>query len=122
MLDAASQPSSTRLRDLTVAQAGALLRKAELTSRELTEDALARIGELDPGLHAFVLVTEELALRQADQADRELRAGLDRGPLHGIGYALKDIFDVAGLPTSNCSWLSVDRVAAQDSTVQARLR
>ncbi len=122
VLDAARQPSSTRLRDLTVAQAGALLRKGELTSRELTEDALARIGEQDASLHAFVLVTGELALQQADQADQELQAGLDRGPLHGIGYALKDIFDVAGLPTSNCSWLSVDRVAERDSTVQARLR
>jgi aspartyl-tRNA(Asn)/glutamyl-tRNA(Gln) amidotransferase subunit A len=66
-------------------------------------------------------VTGELALRRAARADRALRAGIDRGPMHGIPYALKDIFDVRGVPTSNASWLTVDRVPSEDSAVERRL-
>lgn len=110
------------LADLSVAQAGALLRSGATTSVELTREALDRIERHDPALHSFVLVTGEHALRRARQADRELRSGLDLGPLHGIPYALKDIFDVEGLPTTNQSWLTVSDVAARDSAVQARLR
>ena len=63
------------------------------TSAKLTEHALARIDALDPKLNAFLLVTKERALADAERADRELRAGRDRGPLHGIPYALKDIYE-----------------------------
>ncbi|HJQ00745.1 MAG TPA: amidase [Jatrophihabitans sp.] len=128
MLDAGThQPAPahrqpTALSELSIEQAGALLRAGELTSQELTRDALARIDELDPALHAFVLVTAELALERAAQADRDLAAGIDRGPLHGIPYALKDIFDTAGTSTTNCSWLTVDRVPQRDSAVESRLR
>ncbi|MFI6985348.1 amidase [Embleya sp. NPDC050154] len=110
------------LAELSVAQAGALLRAGRLTSVDLVENALGMIEARDATLHAFVLVTREQALRRARQADRELREGLDRGPLHGVPYALKDIFAAEGLPTTNHSWLTVSDVAAEDSAVEARLR
>ncbi|MFL6137083.1 MAG: amidase [Frankiaceae bacterium] len=123
MLDAAAaHDGSTSLGELSIEEAGALLRAGKLTSEELVRHALAMIREHDPALRSFVLVTDELALQRAAQADRELRAGVDRGPMHGIPYALKDIFDVQGLPTTNCSWLTVDRVASEDSAVESRLR
>jgi aspartyl-tRNA(Asn)/glutamyl-tRNA(Gln) amidotransferase subunit A len=117
-----ARSSTTSLEELSAPAAGALLRAGELTSTELTQHALARIAERDPALHAFVLVSDDLALQRAARADRELRGGIDRGPMHGIPYALKDIFDVNGLPTTNCSWLTVDRVADADSAVESRLR
>ncbi|MFF4060712.1 amidase [Streptomyces sp. NPDC001668] len=112
---------STALHELSVQEAGTLLRSGELTSLELTRSALDRIARFDPALHAFILVTEETALRRAAAADRDLRAGKDRGPMHGIPYALKDIFDVEGVPTTNASRLCAGRVARTDSTVERRL-
>ncbi|MEN3308468.1 MAG: aspartyl-tRNA(Asn)/glutamyl-tRNA(Gln) amidotransferase subunit [Micromonosporaceae bacterium] len=123
MLDAAApRQAPASLSDLSIREAGALLRSGGLTSAELTRHALAMIEELDPALHAFVLVTDDVALRRAARADRELEAGVDRGPLHGIPYALKDIFDARGIPTTNVSWLTADHVPSEDSTVESRLR
>ncbi len=110
------------LAELSVARAGALLRARAITSTQLVEHALGLIEAHDRALHSFVLVTREQALRRARQADLELRAGIDRGPLHGIPYALKDIFAAEALPTSNHSWLTLSEVAARDSAVEARLR
>ncbi|MDH6120147.1 aspartyl-tRNA(Asn)/glutamyl-tRNA(Gln) amidotransferase subunit A [Kitasatospora sp. GAS204A] len=110
------------LAELSVARAGALLRTGAISSVQLVEHALGLIEAYDQELHSFVLVTRDLALRRARQADRELREGVDRGPLHGIPYALKDVFAAEGLPTTNQSWLTLSDVAAQDSAVEARLR
>jgi aspartyl-tRNA(Asn)/glutamyl-tRNA(Gln) amidotransferase subunit A len=109
----------TELHELTVREAGALIRAGELTSTELTMHALDRIERLDPALHAFIHVTGQTALRRAAEADRDLRAGTDRGPMHGIPYALKDIIDAEGVPTTSASWL---HVAGSDSAVESRLR
>ncbi|MEN3304591.1 MAG: aspartyl-tRNA(Asn)/glutamyl-tRNA(Gln) amidotransferase subunit [Micromonosporaceae bacterium] len=110
------------LHELSVAEAGALVRTGRLTSLELTENAVDRIARLDPLLHSFVLVTADLARSRAEQADRELAAGHDRGPMHGIPYALKDIFATAGIPTTSNSRLMVDHRPEQDSAVEERLR
>lgn len=112
----------TALHELSVRQAGALLRRGELASVELTRHALDRIERLDPALHAFIRVTADQALQRAARADRDLRAGVDRGPMHGIPYALKDVLDVEGVPTTNASRLCTGHVAARDSAVEARLR
>lgn len=109
------------LHELSIAEAGRSLRSGELTSRALTEHALGRIADLDPELHAYVLVTRERALADADRADAELKAGTDRGPLHGIPYALKDIYDTAGIRTTCHSKLFIDNVPATDSAVAAKL-
>ncbi|WP_218023458.1 amidase [Nocardia altamirensis] len=116
------EPPADAMHELSVRQAGALLRAGELSSVELTRHALDRIARLDPALHAFILVTEQTALARAEAADRDLRSGIDHGPMHGIPYALKDIFDAEGVPTTNASWLCMDNVADADSTVEGRLR
>jgi aspartyl-tRNA(Asn)/glutamyl-tRNA(Gln) amidotransferase subunit A len=110
------------LEELSVAQAAALLRSGQLSSVELTRHALDRIAAVDGELHSFVLVTGETALARAAAADDELRRGIDRGPLHGIPYAHKDIIDVAGLPTGNGSWRSAGHRAAADSAIEVSLR
>jgi aspartyl-tRNA(Asn)/glutamyl-tRNA(Gln) amidotransferase subunit A len=66
---------------------------------ELTEAALARAEALHPVLGAFATLTPELAREQARTAEAELRAGEARGPLHGLPVAIKDVIDVAGVPT-----------------------
>ena len=76
------------------------LRTTELTSERLTRIYLRRIEQLNPKLECVITVTRELALEQARRADRELAEGIDRGPLHGIPYAAKDIIDTATIRTT----------------------
>jgi aspartyl-tRNA(Asn)/glutamyl-tRNA(Gln) amidotransferase subunit A len=109
------------LHELPIAEAGRMLRAGKITSVALAEDALQRIATLDPLLHAFALVTGERAMEDAERADEELAEGIDRGPLHGIPYALKDIYDTAGIRTTCHSHLFVDNVPAADCEVAARL-
>lgn len=113
--------SGAKLEDLSIAEAGAKLRDGSLTSAALTRHALDRIAKLDGALHAFVLLTEERAMADAARADAELAAGTDRGPMHGIPYALKDIYDTAGIRTTCHSKLLIDNVPTQDSVVAAKL-
>ncbi|HUB46698.1 MAG TPA: amidase, partial [Acetobacteraceae bacterium] len=70
--------------DSSIAAMGAALRSGTITAEQLARDALARVAARDPALQAFVLVTESRALDDARRADQELRAGRDRGPMHGI--------------------------------------
>ena len=69
---------------LTIAEAAAGLRQKTFSAGDLTRACLERISAIDDKLHSFITLTGELALQQAAQADRELSAGQDRGPLHGI--------------------------------------
>jgi aspartyl-tRNA(Asn)/glutamyl-tRNA(Gln) amidotransferase subunit A len=106
---------------LTIAEIGSRLRAGTLSAVGLAEQALAQIADRDGDIHAFVAVTAARALADAARADRELAAGLDRGPLHGVPYALKDMIDVAGLPTTAQSHLLRDTMAEMDSTLVVRL-
>lgn len=83
----------------TIAAVAAQLRSGKLTPSDLTEACLARIDALEPQVRAWVFVDADAARRSAAQAGEELRAGKDRGPLHGIPIGVKDIIDVAGYPT-----------------------
>ncbi len=87
----------------------------------LTEHFLARIAALNGKLGAFRLVLAERALAEAHAAEAALRSGRTVGPLHGIPYALKDLFDVAGVPTTAGSNLLADHIAATDAPVVTRL-
>lgn len=109
------------LHELSIAEAGRLLREGEVTSLQLTEHALARIAAIDPQIHAFVKITAERALADAGAADKSFARAVDRGPMQGIPYALKDIYDTAGITTTCHSKLRVDHVPEEDS-VAARLR
>ena len=114
--------STKPLHELSIAQAGAALRQGLLTSSALTADALARIASLDPLLHAFVLLTQERALADAERADREIKAGIDKGPLHGVPYGLKDIYETAGIRTTCHSKVMIDHIPAADCVVEQKLR
>ncbi|HEY6957900.1 MAG TPA: amidase [Candidatus Limnocylindria bacterium] len=105
----------------SVTEAAALLRARSVSSVELTHACLARIERLDRELAAFITRTTETALRDARTADEELARGVDRGPLHGIPIALKDLFDTAGVRTTAGSRIFAERVPTEDSAVAARL-
>jgi aspartyl-tRNA(Asn)/glutamyl-tRNA(Gln) amidotransferase subunit A len=106
---------------LTIAEAGALIAARRLTPVDLVETCLARIAALDGRLDSFVTVTAERARRDAKKAEAEIMASGPRGPLHGIPYGLKDIFDVAGVRTTAQSRLLADNVALEDSVCAAKL-
>ncbi|MBP1635300.1 MAG: Amidase [Acidobacteria bacterium] len=106
----------------TILSAAARIAAREVSCEALTEASLARIRERNPAINAFITVTADLALRQAREADREIAARGPRGPLHGIPISLKDLIDVAGVPTTAASRVLRDNVAASDAPVVARLR
>jgi aspartyl-tRNA(Asn)/glutamyl-tRNA(Gln) amidotransferase subunit A len=114
--------SSNDLPLISIAEAGRRLRSHDVTPMQLTELMLDRIAALDGKLHAFGTVTRDLAIEQAKAADAELASGKDRGPLHGIPIALKDLYDTKGILTTGNSRAYKDRVPAEDATVTAMLR
>ena len=101
---------------------GADLRARRTSSVELVADAIARIERHGQQLRAFITVTGKQAKEQALEADRELAAGVDRGPLHGIPIALKDLFLTRGVRTTAGSRLYENFVPDYDATVVERLR
>ena len=107
---------------LTVGELGKLLRERKITSKDVTTSYIARIKRLDPRLNAFVTITEELAMQQADRADREIQGGTYRGALHGIPYGAKDLLATRGIPTTWGSKIFSKQVFDYDATVISRLR
>ena len=93
-----------------------------LSPVELVTALLARTAALDPSVHAYIRLDAEAALAAARAAEAEIAAGHIRGPLHGVPVGIKDIIDVAGLPTTCHSRLRLDHVAQADAAVVARLR
>src|SRR5438093_7730621 len=77
---------------------------------------------LDPQIHAFIRVDAEAALDAARLTEREIAAGRTRGRLHGVPVGIKDIIDVAGLPTTCHSKVRLEHVATEDAAATARLR
>ena len=98
------------------------IRAGDTTAEAATERCLAAIGERDGSINAFITVTADAARDAARTADRELASGRDRGPLHGVPMSIKDILDIAGLPTTAASRVPRNHVAARDAIVVARLR
>ena len=105
----------------TIVELGRAIRTGELSSVAITEHFLDRIDALEPHLGAFTVVCRDRALAQAHAADALLGAGIDLGPLHGIPYVAKDLYDVADLPTTAGTRLLADNVPASDCTVVAKL-
>lgn len=108
--------------DESAIAAESIARRRYSSSIAWVEACLARIDELEPQVRAWVVVDRDGALKQAAALDAERAAGNDRGALHGVPIAVKDIIDVAGLPTACGSRRWRDRVAAADSPLVARLR
>src|SRR5262245_60375798 len=112
-------PSS--LNHITIAEAARLVATRELSPVELVRAKLERIEQLDPQLNAFITVTADLALRQARSAEAEIGAGRYRGALHGIPFALKDLYDTAGILTTGHSKVCADNVPKEDATATRKL-
>ena len=106
---------------LGLAEAADLIRARKLSPVEYTQALLERTEKLDPRYHAYIKLTPERAMEAARRAEREVTAGTPRGPLHGVPYGLKDIIDVAGLPTTGHSKVLIDNVAAANAVVTERL-
>jgi Asp-tRNA(Asn)/Glu-tRNA(Gln) amidotransferase A subunit family amidase len=88
------------LHDLSASEASGLIQRREISSLELVEALLARIERLEPALGSFVTVDAEGARAAAKAADAALHAGQETGALHGVPFAVKDIYDAEGLPTT----------------------
>jgi aspartyl-tRNA(Asn)/glutamyl-tRNA(Gln) amidotransferase subunit A len=106
----------------TISELASALETRTLTAEATTERCLARITELNPTLNAFITVLADQALAQARDADCEIAAGRYRGPLHGVPISVKDLFDVAGTPTTAASRVRDGHIAALDAPAVARLR
>ncbi len=106
---------------LTLVEASDLIAKQEVSSEDLTQAHLERISRIEPKLNSFITHTPEAALRQAREADAELQKGINRGPLHGIPFALKDLYATRGVPTTAGSLFFADWVPDEDSEVVKRL-
>ncbi|MBS0012036.1 MAG: amidase [Bacteroidales bacterium] len=100
-LTAVERPGSDEeLAFMTVSQLSQLIRNGDLSSTELTRIYLDRLRKYGDSLYCIASITENLALEQAQRADREIAEGKYRGPLHGIPYGVKDLFAVEGYKTS----------------------
>jgi aspartyl-tRNA(Asn)/glutamyl-tRNA(Gln) amidotransferase subunit A len=88
---------------------------------EVVRVHLDRIAALDPDLRSYITVCDEAALAAARAAEADLMTGRGVGPLHGVPYALKDLYDTAGIRTTGGSRILGDRVPETDATVARRL-
>lgn len=107
---------------LTLHEVSGRVRNKEVSPVELTRACLARIDKYDGEINAFISVTREIALVQAQRAEQEILAGQYRGPLHGIPIALKDNIDTAGIRTTAGSAVYANRVPKVDADVARRLK
>ena len=106
---------------MTIAQAAAALRSRSISCLELTDRCLAQIEKLNPRLNAFITVTADAARARARDLDRELSSGTDRGPLHGIPIAHKDLIATKGIRTTSGSKLFAGFVPDYDAPVARKL-
>ena len=106
---------------LTIAEASALIQARQLSPVEYVEALIARTETFDSQLHAYITPTFETARQQAKQAEHEIMTSTYRGPLHGIPFALKDIYDTEGVLTSGHSRVCLQRVPKADATTTGKL-
>jgi Asp-tRNA(Asn)/Glu-tRNA(Gln) amidotransferase A subunit family amidase len=120
-IDVPTPSSDEALAFLPLTHLSRLVESRRVKPSELTKLYVARLKKYDPQLHCVVTLTEELALRQARQADEEIAAGTYRGPLHGVPFGLKDLLAVRGTKTTWGMSPFKDRVIDADATVYSRL-
>jgi Asp-tRNA(Asn)/Glu-tRNA(Gln) amidotransferase A subunit family amidase len=105
-----------------VTSLAALIEARKVSSTDLTKMYLARLKRYGDQLHCVITLTDELALAQAAKADADLKAGRYHGPLHGIPWGAKDLFDTKGIRTTWGAEPYKDRIATYDATIVERLR
>jgi amidase len=113
--------ANTDLHYATLLEAAEEVRTRKVSPVELTRAMLNRIEKLEPQVHSYATVMQELALAQAVQAEREIMEGKYRGPLHGIPIAVKDICDMSGVTTAAGMTIRPSSLPEEDSTVVERL-
>ena len=106
---------------MTIAEAARRIEKKELSPVELTTALITRTETLDPQINAYLLLTADRALAQARRTEQEIIAGDYRGPMHGIPFALKDIYSTAGIRTTAHSRICLDTVPSTDATSVTKL-
>lgn len=106
----------------SIASYGELMRSGRLTATELVDSVLDRIAETEPLVLAYAFVDPAGARAAAHRADEELRQGTDRGPLHGIPVAIKDVITTRDMPTLGGSRVPLGTQAGQDARVVELLR
>ncbi len=106
----------------TIHAAAAAMARRETTPTDLVRQCLAEIDRREDAIRAWVLVDRERALADAERLTRELEKGQSRGPLHGIPLGIKDIYDVADLPTAAGSRRWANAIAREDGPLIKRLR
>jgi aspartyl-tRNA(Asn)/glutamyl-tRNA(Gln) amidotransferase subunit A len=114
--------AATNLYHLTIHEASELLRTQQLSPVELTQAFLDRIEATDDQLHSYINVLKDQALADARLAEAEIQRGDYKGRLHGIPFALKDLYDTAGVTTTSGSRVDIERVPDEDATTTARLK
>jgi len=107
---------------LTLHEAAELVKQRKVSPVELVQSCLALIAQEDHLLNSFITLTADLALEQAQQAEKEIQVGNYRGPLHGIPLALKDIYDTAGIRTTHGSLIFADNMPVQDAAAVQALK
>ncbi|HVH78742.1 MAG TPA: amidase [Stellaceae bacterium] len=112
----------TDLHWMTLAEAAEAIASRKLSPVELTKALLDRIDRLDPNLNVFIRLDADAAMAAAKAAEQEIASGRPRGPLHGVPVGIKDIIDVAGLPTTCHSKILIDHIASDDAVCVNRLR
>lgn len=105
----------------TVPQLAELIRTRKVSPIEITKMYIARLKRYGPKLNCVVTLTEELALAQAEAADREIKRGKYRGPLHGVPWGAKDLFATKGIRTTWGAEPYREQVIEYDATVVERL-
>ncbi len=113
--------SNEEIAFLTVGELSQLIRNGDLSSVELTRIYLDRLKKYGDSLYCVVSITENLALEQAEKADREIAEGNYRGPLHGIPYGVKDLLAVEGYKTTWGAKPYENQVIDQTATVVRKL-
>jgi aspartyl-tRNA(Asn)/glutamyl-tRNA(Gln) amidotransferase subunit A len=113
---------SSDLHHLTIAQASKLIARRQLSPVEFVRALIAQAEAIDDKIHGYLLPTFESALSDAKAAENEILRGNYLGPMHGIAYGLKDVIDVAGLPTTGQSRAYADHIPPSSSAVVTRLK
>src|ERR1700730_16834285 len=111
----------TELYKLSIREAGEMLRARQISSAELTRAHLDRIRAVDDKVKAFTTVTDDLAMKQAQQADRHFQSGDTVSPLTGIPLAIKDVICTKGINTTCGSNMLKDFKPPYDATAMERL-